>query len=112
MNADLTIEMATFTMADGFTEEALLAASEKLEREFLSRTDGYMGRVLVRKDAGGWADIVFWQSEAHASKAMEAVASSAACRAYFECMKEADHDDPHNGVSLFRAVKTYGSFNF
>lgn len=112
MNTELTIEMAPFTVASGITEEALLAASERLEREFLSKSDGYVGRVLVHKDTEKWADIVFWKSEAHASKAMEAVASSAACRSYFECMQEADHNDPHNGVSLFRAVKAYGSFNF
>ncbi len=112
VNAELTIEMAPFAMMNGITEEALLAASDKLEREFLSKSDGYVGRVLVREETGKWADIVFWKSEAHASKAMEAVASNAACRSYFECMKEADHNDPHNGVSLFRAVKTYGSLKF
>lgn len=110
MTAALTIEMAPFTVANGITEEALLAASERLEREFLQTADGYVGRVLAREDAGQWADIVFWESAEHAAKAMEAVAQSAACRSYFECMKAADHDDPQNGVSLFHAVGTYGSF--
>jgi hypothetical protein len=109
MNTDLTIEMAPFDVANGITEAELLASSERLEREFLSRADGYLGRVLVRQEAGKWADIVFWKSEAHASRAMEAVASSVACRSYFECMKEADHNEPQNGVSLFHAVKAYGS---
>lgn len=112
MNPELTIEMAPFSVASGITEAELLAASERLEREFLSRSDGYMGRVLVRQETGKWADIVFWKSEAHASKAMEAVASSAACRSYFECMKVADHNDSDNGVSLFHAVQAYGSLKF
>ncbi len=109
MNTELTIEMAPFTVASGITEEALLAASDRLERDFLSMSDGYLGRVLVRRDAGEWTDIVFWKSGGHAAKAMEAVASSAACHAYFECMKAADHDVPHEGVALFRAVRAYGS---
>jgi hypothetical protein len=111
MDTELTIEMAPFSVASGITDSALLAASERLEREFLSKADGYMGRVLARQESGKWADIVFWKSDAHASKAMEAVASSDACRSYFECMKEADHSDPHNGVSLFHAVRAYGPLN-
>ena len=110
MNPELIVEMAPFTVADGIAEDALLAASDKLEQDFLSKSDGYLGRILVREGTGKWADIVLWQSEAHVSKAMEAVTSSAACRSYFACMQAADHDAPDNGVSLFRAIRTYGSF--
>jgi len=107
-----TIEMAPFTLANGITDDVLIAASDRLEKDFLSKSDGYMGRMLVRKDKNHWTDIVFWKSEAHASKAMEAVTSSAACRTYFDCMKEADHNDPQHGVTLFRAMRQYGSIQF
>ena len=109
MNQALAIEMAPFTVASEVTTEALLEASDRLEQEFLSKADGYIGRVLVRKDAGTLADIVFWRSAEHAEKAMQAVASSAACRAYFACMAAVDHDEPGDGVTLFRSLKSYGS---
>lgn len=112
MKTELIVEIAPFSIASGLTEAALIEASDRIEREFLSKADGYVGRLLIRKDNEEWADIVIWQSEAHASRAMQAVASSAACKSYFECMKQADHDEPQGGVSLFRAVKSYGAWCF
>jgi len=108
MSGEMTIELAPFHIADGATIDQLMQASERLERDFLAEAEGYLGRVLVQTDAGTWADMVFWRSREHASKAMEAAASSAACRGYFECMVAEDHDDPAKGVSLYRAVKAYG----
>lgn len=109
MNRDLAIEIAPFQVAEGVGQATLFEASERLEREFLSRADGYIGRFLVRKDAASWADIVFWESPDHAARAMQAVASSEACRAYFGCMAQADPAQPGDGVTLFRSLRTYGS---
>lgn len=109
MKNELAIELAPFSVADGVSINELLQASERLERDFLSKADGYLGRVLMQKDSGTWADIVFWQSGEHASKAMEAASTSETCRAYFECMAAEDHGDPAKGVTLYRSVMTYGS---
>jgi hypothetical protein len=109
MDNDIAIELAPFTVATGVNKDALLEASERVEREFLSRAEGYMGRVLVQKDAESWADIVIWRSHEDASKAMWAAASSDACRSYFACMAEQDHVEPENSVTLYRSLKTYGA---
>lgn len=109
MKNGFAIELAPFGVADGVSVGELLEASERLERDFLSKAEGYLGRVLVRKDSRTWADIVFWQSGEHAAKAMEAAATSETCRAYFKCMAAEDHDDPAKGVTLYRSVKTYGT---
>jgi hypothetical protein len=103
------IEMAPFTLAEGMFEETLLAASERLEMEFLSGLDGYLGRMLVRKDDRSWSDIVFWRTPQDAARAMERAASSEVCRSYFECMAAADHDDPAQGVTVYQRVRSYGS---
>jgi len=108
MDRAFTIEMAPFSLAEGISEGALLDASDRLERDFLAQAEGYLGRVLVRKAQDSWADVVFWKSAEHAARAMESVTSSQACRAYFECMANADHDDPAAGVTLFEAVRHYG----
>ena len=105
----LAVELAPFTLASGVSESDLLAASDRLEHQFLSQAEGYLGRVLVRRDDTRWSDIVFWQSAAHAEKAMRQVTDSGACRAYFQCMLEADHEHPGEGVTLFQAMKRYGS---
>jgi hypothetical protein len=109
MTATPTIEMAPFELVDDLPVEQLLVASERLEREFLSALDGYLGRMLVRKDDKSWADIVFWRSAAQAAEAMKLAATSEVCRAYFACMAATDHDDPSHGVTHFQTVKTYGS---
>jgi hypothetical protein len=109
MSSSLVVEVAPFTLADGVDEAQLLQASERLEREFLSQADGYLGRVLGRLDDRQWADIVLWESEQHAAAVMPRISSSAACSAYFGCMVGANPEDPGHGVSLFRAVRTYGS---
>jgi hypothetical protein len=106
---ELTIELAPFAVARGVDTQALLEASDRVERDFLAKADGYIGRVLVRKDETAWADIVFWKSAGQASQAMQRAATSDACRSYFECMAAADHGDPGAGVTLFRSLKTYGS---
>jgi len=80
MKNELTIELAPFAVADGVSISELLEASERLERAFLAKAEGYLGRVLLQKDSTTRADIVFWRSGEHASKAMAAAASSMACR--------------------------------
>lgn len=109
MSQTLAVEMAPFTLADGVTVDALLSASQRLERDFLSKIDGYVGRLLVCKDEKSWADIVFWNSAEQAAKAMEQVASSEVCGGYFACMAAVSHDDPDHGVTLFRSVERYGA---
>jgi len=105
----LAIEIAPFTLADGVDEATMLAASERLEREFLRGTEGYLGRATSQLPDGRWADVVLWRSRAHAEAILPRIPESAACAAYFGCMVGADPADPVHGVSLFRAVRTYGA---
>lgn len=105
----LAIEIAPFTLAEGVDEAAVLAASERLEREFLHGTDGYLGRAISQLPDGRWADVVLWRSPAHAEAILPRIPESAACAAYFGCMVGADPADPSHGISVFRAVRTYGA---
>lgn len=87
---------------------ALIEAMHRRKREFLSGADGCIARVSVQKDGAVWADSWFWQTMEHASGAMPAVAASEDCRAHFACMAAADHDDPGQGVTLFRTLTSQG----
>lgn len=108
MTPTFAVELAPFTLADGIPEETLLAASDQLETEFLAKTDGYLGRMLLKTDRRRWTDIVFWQSAAHAKQAMKQVASSEACARYFAYMVTENHHDLDHEVTLFQAVRRYG----
>ncbi|MBX3132860.1 MAG: hypothetical protein KF689_05675 [Gemmatimonadaceae bacterium] len=104
----LCIEMAPFTLAPGTSEDQLLAASDRLEREFLATADGYLGRALSRLPDGRWTDVVLWRSREAAYAAMGRVHGSEACNAYFGCMVAEHAGAPENGVTLLAAARTFG----
>jgi hypothetical protein len=111
MPQSLAIEVAPFALKPNVTEEQLLVASERLEREFLQHQSGYLGRATSRLANGRWADIVLWRSEEHAMAILPLIPQNDACAAYFSCMQGADTSDPAHGVQLFRAVRSFGAFS-
>jgi hypothetical protein len=101
------VELAPFELGPDRSLDDLIAASERLETGFLWRTEGYVGRLLLRKGENRFADLVFWRTAEDAERAMALAAASEHCRDYFACMRAADHDDPAHGVELFRVVQSY-----
>jgi hypothetical protein len=49
--ATYTIEWAPFTLAAGVNEATLLAASDVLQRDFLSKQPGFLHRELLKRSA-------------------------------------------------------------
>ena len=102
------IELAPFRLRQGVTEDALLAAADAIQRDFLGRQPGFVRRELARGADGRWADVVYWADGAAAEAAMEKAGESAACRAYFELMTGANGGaDPGEGLLLLRRVRAY-----
>lgn len=108
MNAQYVVEYAPFALATGVSEETLLAASRRLEDEMLAKMQGYRGRVLVKRSAREWADLVFWQDQEAADRAMQHARESQICAAYFSLMDMTGISDPNGGVTHFAAVQSYG----
>lgn len=108
MSPSLAIEIAPFTLNPGVTEAQLLAASDRLETDFLQHREGYLGRATSRLPDGRWADIVMWRSADHAAAVLPLIPQSDACAMYFACMQGADTSDPAHGVQVFRAIRAYG----
>lgn len=105
--SEITIEWAPFTLADGATEEQLLAASAELQSEFLAVQDGFIRRELLKGEGRGWCDLVYWRDLEAARKAGEEVAESPVCHRYFALMVAADTADPEAGVQHFSLRETY-----
>lgn len=101
------VELVPFELGPDRSLDDLLAASESLETRFLWHTEGYVGRLLLRKDDQRFADLVFWRTARDAERAMALAATSEPCREYFACMLAADPGDPSHGVELFRVVESY-----
>src|SRR5829696_1901722 len=83
---ELVVEWAPFRMANGVSEDELLAASETLQREFLTKQHGFVRRELLRGADGQWADLVHWENEAAANAVFAAAGESAICHEYFRLM--------------------------
>jgi hypothetical protein len=101
------IEWAPFVLADGVDEATLLAASEALQREFLSQQPGFVRRELLRGADGQWVDLVHWASQEAAEAVMQNVAGSPACHRYFSLMAGADTNEPGAGVLHLAQVAQY-----
>jgi hypothetical protein len=102
------VELAPFVPKPGVAEAAILAAAERMEAEFLSQQPGYLGRAVTLDGDGRWMDIVLWADHAAAEAILPKIPSSPACAAYFDCMQGADPTDPAGGVTLLRALRTFG----
>lgn len=94
------IAIASFTLKDGVTQEAMVAASDRFETEFVQQQQGIIRRIVVKDDAG-YADVVFFEDAASIAQVMEAEKTSEACAALFSIMDGGSH-------RLFEVIKTYG----
>ena len=103
----VVIEWAPFRAAAGVSDEAIVAASEALQRDFLRHQPGFVRRELLRGADGQWVDLVQWRDQAAADAVVDAIGSSPACQAYFRLMDGADAADPAAGVLHLRRVRAY-----
>ena len=60
----------SFKLAKGVSESDFLAASEKLNKEFMSKQKGYISWKLL-SEGETWADLLVWETEADAQRAMD-----------------------------------------
>lgn len=98
------VEWASIKLAEGKTEQDLLAASDTFQRQFLAGQEGFLRRELIRKSEREYVDIVHWRSEADVKAIMAMVESSPACAAYFSVM---DMSEGAGSVDLYASLAVY-----
>ena len=101
------VEWAPFRLAAGVDPQALIVASETLQREFLERQPGFVRRELLHGPDGQWADLVVWRDERTASEAMSAAMSSPVCLAYFHLLEGGDDPATASSVLHFRRIREW-----
>lgn len=95
------IAIAPFRLKADVTEDALLAASDQFEAQFVTTQEGILKRILVRDgEAGDYADIVFFQDLAAIDRVVEAERASEVCTAFFSIMEGGEH-------RVYEVLKTY-----
>jgi hypothetical protein len=101
------IQLAPITLKPGVSEAALLEASDAFDRNFVSKQDGVVRRVLLRAKGGGYADLVFFESKKAADRVLKNEMNSPDCAAFFSLMEMPDESAEDMGVQSFEHVKTY-----
>src|SRR5262245_24575188 len=104
--ADHILEWAPFRLRAGVDEEALLHASERLQRDFLTRQQGFLRRELIKGAEGSYVDLVWWESFALSQAALRKAASSPAYHAYLGVM-DCSYGDPRDHVLLYSIEGSY-----
>jgi hypothetical protein len=87
----MQIVIAPGRLKDGITEEAMLAASDRFQREFVVDHPGVLRRVLVTEANGQYADIVFFADETAVEAVMAAEQTSEVCHQFMSLW---DGDEP------------------
>jgi hypothetical protein len=64
------LELVTFKLAKGISDEAFLVENEHLNR-WVKNQPGFEYRALAQANDGSWTDTVFWQSMTTASAAQQ-----------------------------------------
>ena len=103
----MVVEWAPFRLAEGVTEDELVAASETLQQAFLANQPGFVRRELLRGPDGQWADLVHWETEAAAKAVFAAASESPICHEYFRLLELPEGADPAAAVLHLRRVRTY-----
>ncbi len=67
------LEVVTFKLAKGISEEAFLTSSTKMEKSFLCSVKGFVSRTLSKDAEGNWIDSVQWSNLKDAKAAAEKV---------------------------------------
>lgn len=96
----MQVVIAPGRLKDGVTEEAMLAASDRFQREFVVHHPGILRRVVVAGDDGRYADIVFFSDEAAIAEVMAAEQESEVCHQFV-----AMWDEPE--VAMFRVLQLH-----
>lgn len=93
------VEMARFDLQSGHSTAELVAASEKLQSEFLLQCPGFLQRELVHLGDLSYMDLVHWRTAQDAHAVMQQAMSSPAAMAYFALMSPGTQP-PLHGTSL------------
>lgn len=101
------IEFASFTLADGVEESTLMAASDALQKEFLSQQKGFIKRDLVRVADNKWADVIYWENRESVERAMQIAPKNPAALRYFQLMANTETGDPSAELLLMSIAKSY-----
>jgi hypothetical protein len=100
------LEWTPFRLKPTVAQQSLLAASEMLQREFLSAQPGFVRRLLLSAGDGSYVDLIWWNSMEAAEAAMNKAASDPSWHEYSVLMANGE-SGPR--LHLFQPIADYSS---
>lgn len=104
--AHIIVEIANITLLNSKTEQELLHASDKFQKEFVSHLEGFINRELVHLYENQYADIIHWENRAAADTAMQKSTASVACQEFFSIM-DMENVNPDEGLTYYKSLASY-----
>ncbi|MBV6647004.1 MAG: hypothetical protein KI790_16220 [Cyclobacteriaceae bacterium] len=86
MNEAKILEITSFKLKEGVTEEDLLKGAEKMQNEFLSNVEGFISRTLTKEEDGIWRDVIFWKDHHVLEETAEVLMKSPAAGPFMSCI--------------------------
>ena len=77
-----TIEIVTFRLAEGTTDEKFIAETKTMEREFLGKLPGFLDRDTGKSADGGWIVVLHWESAEDAQSSMNKFVENPGTKAF------------------------------
>lgn len=77
-----TIEIVTFRLAPGVTDDQFIAETKTMEREFLGKLPGFLDRDTGKSADGGWIVVLHWQSAEDAQSSMNKFVEAPGTKAF------------------------------
>jgi len=84
----LGCEFSMFRAKPEVSDEQLIAACQKMEKEFLRKEEGFIQHSLLKGDNDSWADVVFTKSKEDAERICKNFMGNSACLEYLQLIEE------------------------
>ncbi|WP_150296839.1 hypothetical protein [Salipiger aestuarii] len=81
-----TIEIVTFRLADGVSDEAFIAETKTMERDFLGKLPGFIDRDTGKSAEGGWIVVLHWARAEDAQASMSKFVDAPGTKAFTACI--------------------------
>ncbi|MDE2998509.1 MAG: hypothetical protein OXU79_05445 [Gemmatimonadota bacterium] len=81
-------DIISYKLAESVSEEHLLAVARDVLNNWMSRQPGFKKWEIHRNRAGGYTDVVYWESEGDANKAQADMVNIPNAEDWYACYEE------------------------
>ncbi len=94
--------LATSSLAPGVSEAEFIEASDRFQRDFVSKQPGVLRRELLRRESGDYVEIIQFRSSEELADVVEKEKTSEACHSYLKMivMDDTNGDGLETCISL------------